>query len=74
MFYSIEDLVAQAKEYPSVSELMIATEMAHGGYSRERIIETMEKNLAVMKQSVAEGIGRCYLSNRANWWRCNPLK
>ena len=27
MFYSIEDLVAQAKEYPSVSELMIATEM-----------------------------------------------
>ena len=56
MFYSIEDLVAQAKEYPSVSELMIATEMAHGGYSRERIIETMEKNLAVMKQSVAEGI------------------
>ena len=56
MFYSIEDLVAQAKDYPSVSELMIATEMAHGGYSRERIIETMEKNLAVMKQSVAEGI------------------
>ena len=42
MFYSIEDLVAQAKDYPSVSEL-IATEMAHGGYSRERIIETMEK-------------------------------
>ena len=34
---------------------MIATEMAHGGYSRERIIETMEKS-AVMKQSVAEGI------------------
>ena len=31
MFYSIEDLVAQAKDYPSVSELMIATEMAHGG-------------------------------------------
>ena len=56
MFYSIEDLVAQAKDYPSVSELMIATEMAHGRYSRERIIETMEKNLAVMKQSVAEGI------------------
>ena len=56
MFYSIKDLVAQAKDYPSVSELMIATEMAHGGYSRERIIETMEKNLAVMKQSVAEGI------------------
>ncbi|EOH1330896.1 L-serine ammonia-lyase, iron-sulfur-dependent, subunit alpha, partial [Enterococcus faecalis] len=55
MFYSIKDLVAQAKDYPSVSELMIATEMAHGGYSRERIIETMEKNLAVMKQSVAEG-------------------
>ncbi|EGO5965286.1 L-serine ammonia-lyase, iron-sulfur-dependent, subunit alpha, partial [Enterococcus faecalis] len=48
MFYSIKDLVAQAKDYPSVSELMIATEMAHGGYSRERIIETMEKNLAVM--------------------------
>ena len=38
MFYSIKDLVAQAKDYPSVSELMIATEMAHGGYSRYETI------------------------------------
>lgn len=55
MFLSIEELVTQAAEYPSVAELMIAVEMETHHCSRERIIETMEKNLIVMKQSIAEG-------------------
>lgn len=56
MFLTIKDLVAQAQEYPSISELMIAIEMEHSGHSREKIISTMEKNLTVMKQSIDEGI------------------
>lgn len=56
MFYSIEELVEQAKDYPSIGELMIATEIDNFGHSREKIIETMERNLVVMKQSVTEGI------------------
>lgn len=55
MFLSIEELVTQAAEYPSVAELMITVEMETHHCSRERIIETMEKNLIVMKQSIAEG-------------------
>lgn len=56
MFLTIEDLVNQAQKYPSVSELMITVEMEQSGHSREKIIEAMEKNLVVMKQSIAEGI------------------
>ncbi|MBP2098559.1 L-serine ammonia-lyase, iron-sulfur-dependent, subunit alpha [Enterococcus rivorum] len=56
MFLTITDLINQAQEYPSISELMIAVEMENSGHSREKIIEAMEKNLAVMKQSIAEGI------------------
>jgi len=56
MFYSIEELVAQAANYPSIGELMIATESENYGHTRARIIETMEKNLTIMKQSVEEGI------------------
>lgn len=55
MFLSIEELVKQAAEFPSVAELMIAVEMETHHCSRERIIETMEKNLIVMKQSIEEG-------------------
>ncbi|MBL1227607.1 L-serine ammonia-lyase, iron-sulfur-dependent, subunit alpha [Enterococcus sp. BWR-S5] len=55
MFLSIEELVTQAADFPSVAELMIAVEMATHHCSRERIIETMEKNLIVMKQSIEEG-------------------
>ncbi|WP_207694212.1 L-serine dehydratase, iron-sulfur-dependent, alpha subunit [Enterococcus sp. DIV0212c] len=56
MFLSIEELVKQAADFPSVAELMIATEIENHGHSRERIIETMERNLAVMKQSIEEGV------------------
>lgn len=55
MFLSIEELVEQAKDYSSVAELMIATEMEMSGRSREHIIQIMEKNLAVMEQSITEG-------------------
>ncbi|MFD1178229.1 L-serine ammonia-lyase, iron-sulfur-dependent, subunit alpha [Paenibacillus puldeungensis] len=56
MFHSIEELVEQADHFPSVAELMIATEMEHNGLTREQIVTAMERNLAVMKQSIAEGI------------------
>ena len=55
MFLSIEELVDQAKAYPSVAELMIAVEMEMSGRSRSHIIEIMEKNLSVMEQSINEG-------------------
>ena len=54
MFLSIEELVDQAKAYPSVAELMIAVEMEMSGRSRSHIIEIMEKNLSVMEQSTRE--------------------
>ncbi|OTN89656.1 L-serine dehydratase, iron-sulfur-dependent, alpha subunit [Enterococcus sp. 7E2_DIV0204] len=56
MFLSIKELVQQAENFSSVAELMIATEIENHGHSRERIIETMERNLAVMKQSIEEGV------------------
>ena len=48
MFFSIEELVRQAENYPSVAELMIAVEMDMSGRPREQIIAIMEKNLSVM--------------------------
>ena len=54
MFLSIEELVDQAKAYPSVAELMIAVEMEMSGRSRSHIIEIMEKNLSVKEQSTRE--------------------
>ena len=56
MFYSIEDIIQQSKNYKSVAELMIATEIELTGRSREQIIALMKKNLAVMKHSVQQGI------------------
>jgi L-serine dehydratase len=56
MFYTINELVAQSHQYPSVAELMIATEMANTTRSREQIRDLMGKNLDVMAQSVAEGV------------------
>lgn len=56
MFLTIEELVEQAAAYPSVAEMMISVEMENNGYSRERILETMERNLTVMKQSIEEGV------------------
>ncbi|MHC5226933.1 L-serine ammonia-lyase, iron-sulfur-dependent, subunit alpha [Enterococcus sp. LJL99] len=56
MFFTIEELVDQAAAYPSVAEMMISVEMENNGYSRDRILETMERNLAVMKQSIEEGV------------------
>ena len=56
MFYSIEDIIQQSKNYKSVAELMIATEIELTGRSREQIIALMKKNLEVMKHSVQQGI------------------
>lgn len=56
MFYSIEELVEQSQDYESISELMIATEIQLSGRTREEILCLMEKNLAVMEQSINEGI------------------
>lgn len=56
MFYSIADIIEQSKNYPSVAELMIATEMELTGRSRETIIALMDKNLTVMEGSINEGI------------------
>lgn len=56
MFYTIEELVTQSKNYPSVAEMMIAIEAENTGRSREQILAIMEKNLVVMEQSVAEGV------------------
>lgn len=56
MFYSIEELVEQSQDYESISELMITTEIQLSGRTREEILCLMEKNLAVMEQSINEGI------------------
>lgn len=56
MFYTIEELVTESKNYPSVAEMMIAIEAENTGSSREQILAIMEKNLVVMEQSVAEGV------------------
>lgn len=56
MFYTIADLVEQAKNYPSVADLMIATEIAVTGRKKEQIIALMERNLTVMENSVVEGV------------------
>ena len=56
MFYSIQELVEQAKDYSSVGELMIATEMELTDRTREEIIALMERNLEVMESSIEEGI------------------
>jgi L-serine dehydratase len=56
MFYTIEELVIESKNYPSVAEMMIAIEAENTGRSREQILAIMEKNLVVMEQSVTEGV------------------
>lgn len=56
MFLSIKELVEQAQDYPSIGELMVATEQELTGRSREEIIELMERNLEVMSSSIDEGI------------------
>lgn len=58
MFYTIEELVQQAEEqhYGNVAELMIATEIEMTGRSREDIVNIMERNLQVMRESVVNGL------------------
>ncbi len=56
MFHSIEELIVQSKNYDSVAALMIATEIALTGHSREEILQLMERNLTVMEQSIIEGV------------------
>ena len=71
MFYTIEDLVLQSKNYASIAEMMIAVECENSGRTREQVIALMDKNLTVMEQSVAEG--RCWsdLCDGINRWRCH---
>ena len=52
MFHSIEELIVQSKNYDSVAALMIATEIALTGRSREEILQLMERNLTVMEQPI----------------------
>ncbi|MBU5584344.1 L-serine ammonia-lyase, iron-sulfur-dependent, subunit alpha, partial [Enterococcus sp. S181_ASV_20] len=52
----MQELVEQAKDYPTVGELMIATEMELTDRTREEIIALMERNLEVMESSIEEGI------------------
>ena len=56
MFYSIKDLIEQSRRYPSVGELMIETEIELTGRSRQEIVGIMERNLEVMKASIAKGL------------------
>ncbi len=56
MFYTINELVEQAHAYPSVAELMIATELENTTRTRQQIRELMARNLEIMTQSVKEGI------------------
>ena len=56
MFYTIEDLVLQSKNYASIAEMMIAVECENSGRTREQVIALMDKNMTVMEQSVAEGV------------------
>ena len=56
MFHSIEEQIVQSKNYDSVAALMIATEIALTGRSREEILQLMERNLTVMEQSIIEGV------------------
>ena len=41
MFFSIAELVEQSRDYSSVAELMIATEIELTGRTREQISELM---------------------------------
>lgn len=56
MFFSIAELVEQSQNYPSVAELMIATEEELTGRNRNQIIELMDRNLTVMENSITEGV------------------
>ena len=56
MFHSIEELIVQSKNYDSVAALMIATEIALTGRSREEILQLMERNFTVMAHSIIEGV------------------
>ena len=54
MFSNVQELLEDAKAYPSIAELMIAEEIEQTGASREQIIEMMEHNLATMMSSIEE--------------------
>lgn len=56
MFQTIEELVAQAEKVGSISEVMIQTEIETTQHPREAILEHMQKNLAVMLQSIEKGV------------------
>lgn len=56
MILSVEELIVESKNYPSVAALMIEQEMNYSGASAEKIRATMKRNLDVMRNSVREGI------------------
>jgi|GEM_PF-6294975 len=57
MFYSIEQLLALAKERNiKISEVMIQEEMAMTKLSRDKIRQKMGCNLIVMEKAIEKGI------------------
>lgn len=56
MFTNIKELIADAANYSSVAELMIATEIEQTGRTREQVLELMEENLTTMLNAVDEGL------------------
>ncbi|MDM8212611.1 L-serine ammonia-lyase, iron-sulfur-dependent, subunit alpha [Enterococcus hirae] len=56
MFDSIERLTAESRDYPSIAAMVVAKEAAEREISEKQVWQIMERNLAVMEQSVEEGI------------------
>ncbi|WP_367342780.1 L-serine ammonia-lyase, iron-sulfur-dependent, subunit alpha [Limosilactobacillus sp.] len=56
MFYSVKDLVQQASKEKSLAELMLKVEQENTDRDRDEILKILERDLTVMKHSVAEGI------------------
>lgn len=56
MFYTVEDLIKQSHDYPSIADLMIKVESENTGRSKDKIRSLMERNLEAMEKSVAEGV------------------
>lgn len=56
MFYSVKDLVQQASKEKSLAELMLKVEQENTDRDRDEILKILERDLTVMKHSVAEEI------------------
>lgn len=56
MFYTIKELIEQSKSYPTVADLMIATEIDNTGRSEQEIRQLMARNLEAMEASINKGV------------------